>query len=208
MTRGVCYIAYGHSSLREVRRAIDSLKEQHTKLRIALICEKPTIMRGVYHIPYEDHTFGARGVKVMLDELSPFDQTLYLDADTKVRSDAVLKGFKILDAGWDLVIAPSANQGHLLFAHIDPDERKYTWEQITNPFPLQLQAGVMWFSKSDRILKFFDAWRDEWNKFKQHDQAAMVRALQQHPLRIWILGQDWNSRRGEIVDHYFGRATA
>jgi len=106
------------------------------------------------------------------------------------------------------VIAPSANQGHNLFAHIDNEEREYTWAQIANPFPLQLQAGVMWFNKSDRVLELFDAWRDEWNKFKRQDQAALIRALQQHPLRIWILGLDWNSRRGAIVDHNFGRATA
>ena len=207
MTRGICYIAYGHASLREAHRAIKILK-QHVKLKVALICENPTLIKGIYHIPHEDLSFGARKSKVLLDDLSPFDQTLYLDADTRVMSPAILYGFEVLDAGWDLVIAPSANQGHNLFAHIEPKEREYTWTQLTNPFPLQLQAGVMWFNKSERVLEFFDAWRVEWNKFKQHDQAAMVRALQQHPLRIWILGQDWNSRRGAIVDHHFGRATA
>jgi len=155
---------------------------------------------------FEDTSFGARRVKVKLDHLSPFDNTLYLDADTRVQSKVIEEGFRILSQGWDLAIAPSENQGANLFAHIDPLERTYTSEVLENVFPLQLQAGVMWFAKTDRIKALFDAWRKEWIVFRKHDQAALTRAIDKTAVRIWLLGLDWNSRRGAIVDHRFGKA--
>jgi len=205
MSDGVCYIAYGHHALREVGRSIKSLRAV-SDLPIALICEKVTHYRGIQHVLFEDTSFGARRVKVKLDHLSPFDNTLYLDADTRVQSSVIEKGFDILHKGWDLAIAPSENQGSDLFAHIDREEREYTSEVIENFFSLQLQAGVMWFAKTARMEMLFNAWRQEWLVFKRHDQAALVRALDRVPLRIWLLGLDWNSRRGSIIDHRFGKA--
>jgi len=205
-TKGICYIAYGESALREVRLAIHSLHQVGVELPIALICAEPIHIQKIFYVPFEDHSFGARRVKVLLDDLSPFEQTLYLDVDTRVKSIDILKGFDILDAGWDLVMAPSVNQGANVFAHILPEEKQATSDFLYNKLPIQLQAGVMWFQKTPRTLSLFDSWRTEWNKYKHHDQAALIRALQTSPARIWLLGLDWNSRRGSIVDHHFGQA--
>ena len=205
MNKGVCYIAYGYAALREVGRSIDSLRKV-SDLPISLICSEMTSYRGIRHVICEDRSFGARFVKVKLDYLTPYDNTLYLDADTRIQSDVIEEGFQILSQGWDLAIAPSANQGSDLFAHIDPEEREYTADNIRNVLPLQLQAGVMWFAKTARMEALFDAWRKEWMVFKKHDQAALARALDKTAVRIWILGLDWNSRRGAIVDHRFGKA--
>ena len=205
-TKGICYIAYGEAALREVRTAIRSLYKVGIDLPIALICNEPIMIEKIQQVKFEDRSFGARRVKVLLDDLSPFEQTLYLDVDTRVQSKDILKGFNVLDQGWDLVIAHSVNQGSEVFAHIDQAERKATSEYLHNKMPIQLQAGVMWFRKSPEVLEFFDAWRMEWNKFKHHDQAALIRALQDSPIRVWLLGLDWNSRRGSIVDHHFGQA--
>lgn len=205
MSRGICYIAYGQPALREAWRSIKTVMKV-SELPIALICEQSTKFPKVEHVLFEDRSFGARRVKVMLDLLTPFDQTLYLDADTRVQSAAISVGFEMLDKGWDLVLAPSENQGSRVFAHVDQEERQYTSEFLENTLPLQLQAGVMWFAKTDRSAALFRNWRKEWLIFKRHDQAALVRALDRTACRIWILSLDWNSRRGAIVDHRFGRA--
>lgn len=205
MSDGVCYIAYGHHALREADRSIKSLRAV-SDLPIALICESVTAYRGIQHVLFEDTSFGARRVKIKLDHLTPFDNTLYLDADTRIQDSVIEKGFDILHGGWDLAIAFSENQGSDLFAHIDREEREYTFEVIENFFPLQLQAGVMWFAKNKRTTGLFDAWRSEWEKFRRQDQAALIRALNKTAVRIWLLGLDWNSRRGAIVDHRFGKA--
>jgi len=205
VSKGVCYIAYGTPALREVGRSIKSLREV-SDLPVALICEDQTDYRGIQHIPFEDRSFGARRVKVMLDLLTPYDHTMYLDADTRVQSGIISQGFEILEAGWDIVIVPSANQGSKVFAHIEPEERQYTSESLENTLPLQLQAGVMWFAKTRRTADLFSSWRKEWLRFKKHDQAALVRALDKTACRIWLLSLAWNSRRGKIIDHRFGKA--
>jgi len=205
-SEGICFIAYGDAALSEVNTSIVTLRRLGIELPIALICEKPTRIQKIFHVPFEDRSFGARRVKVLIDTLTPFRHTLYLDVDTRVQTKDILKGFEILEAGWDLVLAPSVNQGSEVFSHIDLPERVATSEFLLSKMPLQLQAGVMWFRRSKEVSSLFDAWRTEWNKFKRHDQAALIRALQTSPAKIWLLGLPWNSRRGTIIDHHFGKA--
>ena len=212
-SQGAIWIAYGNSSLREATKAITEYQAITSPAytppsfaSVTLICEEMTHLNRLQHVLREDISFGARQSKVMLDLLTPYDHTVYMDADTRVKSIDILKGFQMLQAGWDLVIAPSKRQGSDVFGHIDQEEREYTFERLRNKQAIQLQAGVMWFSNSPRIASLFDAWRKEWNIFKHHDQAALARALDRVPVRIWLLGHDWNGRRGTVVDHLFGRA--
>ena len=212
-SQGAIWIAYGYSSLREASQSIQEYQSKTlpafpppSYARVALVCEEMTQLSKVQHVIREDLSFGARQSKVLLDLLTPYDHTVYMDADTRVKSIDILKGFNILKAGWDLVVAPSRRQGSDVFGHISQEEREYTFNGLRNKQAIQLQAGVMWFSNSPRVASLFDAWRTEWNIFKQHDQAALVRAIDKVPIKIWLLGKDWNSRRGAVVDHLFGRA--
>ena len=211
MTQGAVWIAYGRPALREARKAIEAYQEflpEATTVAapVALICEALTPLRNVQHVIREDISWGARQSKVMLDLISPFDYTLYMDADTRVKSPAIFKGFEMLKAGWDMVMAPSYRQGSDVFGHIDQIERTYTFSTLSNKQAIQFQAGVMWFSKSPNVASLFEVWRDEWNVYKHHDQAALARAIDKIPVKIWVLGKGWNSSRGAIVDHLFGRA--
>lgn len=209
MTQGVVWIAYGAPALREAGRAIKAYREILPSAIVApvtLICESITPWNGIQHILREDISWGARQTKVMLDLITPYDYTLYMDADTRVKSSAILTGFKILKAGWDMVMAPSFRQGSDIYGHIDQTERIYTFNRLRYRQAIQFQAGVMWFSKSQKVASLFEAWREEWNVFKTYDQAALARAIDKVPIKIWVLGKDWNSSRGAIVDHLFGRA--
>ena len=210
---GAVWIAYGHSSLREVHNAIVEYQDivapafpQPQYPPVTLICEEQTRLPKVQHVIREDISWGARQSKVMLDLLTPYTYTVYMDADTRVKSVDILKGFEMLRAGWDLVLAPSGRQGSDIYGHISPEEREYTFNRLRNVQAIQLQAGVMWFSKTTKIASLFDAWREEWNIFKRHDQAALARAVSRVQPKIWLLGKDWNGRRGAVVDHLFGRA--
>jgi hypothetical protein len=209
LTKGAIWIAFGNPSLREAMKAIQeyqAILPSATAAPVALICEAMTPLRNVQHVIREDISWGARQTKVMLDLITPYNHTLYMDADTRVKSSAILRGFKMLEAGWDLIMAPSHRQGSDVFGHIDQEERIYTFNRLSNIQAIQFQAGVMWFSNSTQVASLFDAWREEWNVFKRHDQAALARAIDRVPIKIWVLGSDWNGRRGTIVDHLFGRA--
>jgi hypothetical protein len=60
--------------------------------------------------------------------------------------------------------------------HIDPSERTYTLQQCPGEFP-QYNSGVIVWQRSAAILNLFAAWKQEWLRFKQHDQLALARAL-------------------------------
>jgi len=44
--------------------------------------------------------------------------------------------------------------------------------------------------------------RAEWLRFRDQDQAALLRALAIAPVRAWLVGHPWNG--GALVDHRFG----
>ncbi len=185
-TKGIVYIAIGSQAQSEVQESIKSLK-QHNDLPITIIDN------------FDNSGRGARWAKLNINLLTDYDKVLYLDADTRIRGD-VTNGFKILD-NYDLAIAPSQNQNSSVFRHIRTGERLQTIRELGH-IPLQLQAGVMFFDRL-RCKKLFETWRKEWLRWKDQDQAALLRALNQCPVRLWLLGQDWNG--GNLIEHLFGR---
>jgi hypothetical protein len=81
MSRGVLYIAWGDKAEKPLARSIASLKQWHPELE--------------YRVARAD---GSRGLlhKDAMYDLSPFDSTLYLDADTVVMGRLDF-GFRTLD---------------------------------------------------------------------------------------------------------------
>ena len=199
--RGVVYIVYGEAARREALASLESLRV-YNDWPVAVIGEA---VRGVENIPFDDRGARGRWAKVNLERLSPFEQTLYLDADTRVNG-RLTAGFEMLGDGWELVFAPSARQGHDVMGHLPPEERGFTIEYLANEEPLQFQAGVFFFGRGERVNGLFAAWREEWQRFRDQDQGALLRALRRYPVRVWVLGLAWNSARGPLVEHLFGRA--
>lgn len=183
---GVVYVAIGSQAQVEAEASIESLR-RYNDLPVTVIDN------------FDSPGKGARWAKLNIDKLVDYDKVLYLDADTRIRGD-ITSGFRILDE-WDLAIAPSRNQAGDIFRHIKAGEKLQTVREL-GYIPLQLQAGVMFFDRH-RCAKLFSQWRKEWLRWKDQDQAALLRALGQCPVRVWLLGHDWNG--GELVEHLFGR---
>jgi len=209
-SRGVVYVAIGRRAIGAVRRSIRSLKSYNTRLPVVVVSNSDTlridgadVVRQVLSGP--TNLQRSRRAKLGLLESAPqsWNSILYLDADTEVKG-SLIKGFQLLETGWDLVIAPSTGQGQDLFHHIDAAERSYTVEALLPYRPLQLQAGVMFIRRSHTMTRFFGEWRDEWSRFKGQDQAALVRALDKLPIRICLVSHDYNG--GSLVKHHFGQA--
>jgi len=200
MTTGVVYVAYGNAARIEARASIASLR-RHNRFPVSVVGSRP--FDGTRTILFEDAGPGARWAKLNVDHLVDYDNVIYLDADTRIHED-LSPAIAMLDR-FDLILAPSVQQGESLMNHISPEERTLTLEEIENPHPLQLQAGVLFFNRR-RCRRLFELWREEWQRYRDQDQAAFLRALYRSPVRIWILGYGWNSLRGEIIEHLFGRA--
>jgi len=194
------YIAYGSAARKEARLSIKSLR-QHNKGNVTVISDK-RLGVGKFHKMSPGPGTPGRWAKVNLDTLG-FEQTCYLDADTRVYGSLQV-GFDILDAGWDMVIVPSGQQDDGLLRHVSEAEREVTLSELGNSDVLQLQGGVFWFRHNERTLALFEAWRDEWLRWKDQDQGALLRALNKVPIRLWLLGKPFNG--GPVVGHRFGMA--
>ena len=200
MTRGVCYVAIGRKAEQACAQARERL-HNHTALDVSVmdlqrsqgLTDNPRGMNSVQM---------SRWAKTNLDQWSPFDLTLYLDADTQALSADVELGFSILLDGWDMVIVPSEQQGTQWLWHCGENDRTTTLNEVGAS--MQLQAGVFWFRKSEAMLKLFETWRAEWLRFKDQDQGALLRALHQAPVRVWLLGYPWNG--GAVIAHNYGTA--
>ena len=197
---GAVYIAYGSNARREARLSIQTLRKQHPDLPVAVIGE--AVKGADVTIPFEQIDDGGRWAKVNLDLLTPFDFTLYLDADTRVRGD-VSAGFGLLADGWELCIAPSQMQNESAFWHVGAEERGETCDTL-GYVPVQWQGGVFFFRRCASISALCGIWREEWARWKAQDQAALARALAQSPVKLWALGRDYNG--GALVEHLFGKA--
>ena len=195
---GVVVIGLGEKARREAELCVESLRRSNGGLEVKVITPdfSPASQPAAKGEGNE-----SRWVKVNLDRLTPFEETLYLDADTRVNLD-VGAGFEMLEDGWELVIGASEHQGEDILWHVEKDERRKTVEELGYT-PLQLQGGVFFFRKCERVSKFFEVWREEWGRWGDQDQAALLRALNRQPVRVWMLGKPWVN--GAVVAHLFGR---
>ncbi len=200
--KGACIVAYGTAACREARGCIASLRRYNPDLPVVTVGEP---VKGATCIPFRRRDPGGRWAKLNLETLSPFDHTLYMDADIRVRADVTVP-FGILDDDYDLVMALSPRQGENVLGNCPQPDREATFRAAGTPAVLGLQAGVMWFAKGEAIGALFAAWRAEWERFSMMDQAALLRALLRAPVRLWILGAPWNSAGGAVIDHRFGAA--
>lgn len=196
-------VAYGQPAHAQARLAVNGLRRHCEGVPVHVVSDRAVDYAAV--VLYPDNDPGARLAKLHLDTLSPHHHTLYMDADTVTYSDICTPIFAILRDGWDVVIAPSTQQGAKCLHHLDnDDEVQATYRELFNWEPLQLQGGVMGFRKSEQVTALFAQWRREWRRYRDKDQGALLRALDKTPLKIWLLSNAFNG--GELVKHNFGRA--
>jgi len=187
-SRGICYVAIGRKAEEEYKASLTSLQNKY---------EWNVALSGFCTLFTDDPVKQSRYVKTRVYDWSRYDQTMYVDADTRFRTDPEF-GFRLLDAGYDLVIAPSIRQTSDWLWKVSAEERIYTAEHL---LPMaSLQGGMFWFGRNKQTERFFAAWHEEWLRFKGQDQAALLRALNREPLAVWLVSQE------RFIDHLWGHA--
>ena len=205
VSRGVVYVAYGKPAREQVQLSAQSLAYRHPELPFRVIAEKKFERQArfpqIHTILHPDTDPGARLVKLNVDTLSPFDYTAYIDADTRIQGN-ILWPFELLGAGWEMAMVPCRHQGEHAHLHVNEEERRVTFAEVDDA--TALQGGVMYLRKCDAVHRLFDAWREEWHRFEDQDQAALVRALTRNPVKLFLLGRAYNG--GRIIRHYYSMA--
>jgi len=205
---GVYVVAFGNPSRKCAKRCITSVKE-HTDLPVALAADKPIDAGEDVFIQHDDADAGARVAKLKCDELAPaeWNYVLYLDADTEVVGDISFL-FDILRDGWELVICKDNNKYGTVGEMKRPDnldECVETWDKMGGQQLLQYNGGMMAYRRNANTRRFFQKWQEEWQKYGKRDQGALLRALYDKPLRVFVLMNQFNATtryempKGEIA---------
>lgn len=228
MTRGVVYMAWGENAMTEATKSIISLWQHKTDLPIlmlgdAITCEafngngvqtrqvEVDPFRKVEHsVSRPDAVEFLHGrLFPLLYDLSPFTETLYLDADTEFMFRPK-QAFDFL-RNWDLVVAETEQRSVNAFRG-DPKEFNWTRWWIGGGDILYHNAGVFLWRRCSAMKDFFRLWGEEWRRFENWDsQIAFLRALARSRILFLTLPHTWNSYRRDqavFLAHHFGSKRA
>lgn len=184
-TRGVLYMVWGRDKDKRIQevlaRSIQSLYKHHPELK-AVVKDLP---------PTSDFLD-----KATMFELSPFDETLFLDADTVVL-DTLTFGFE-----------RAAQHGLACCVCEAPYARRYT-KSIQGDV-VEYNTGVLFFSKTDATRRLFARWAElapvmdsshlflgpngVVGEMPVADQASFAMAVHQMGFNPFVLPLNWNLR--------------
>jgi hypothetical protein len=214
--RGIYCVAFGAPARRCAERMMSTAREWLPEIPICLAGAEPIGIEDVF-VELTDSDVGGRRAKLRAYELAPaeWEAVLYLDVDTEVCGD-IRFYFQLIENGWEFVVAKDPHLMDTMHAFRRANnaaEVAETFEEIHTLHTLQLNGGAWAFGRNERIAVFFERWQMEWEKHAQRDQGALIRAMYADPLKLYLLGNEWNtfekySRGIETAGlrHYPGRA--
>lgn len=183
-TQGVIYITVGEAYTRQALQSAASVKQHNPGLPVYLFTDQFNI--DCPHID-EVGSIAAPHNRSKIDYIhkTPFERTLYLDADTRVVS-GILHLFDVLDR-FDLAIAHAHQRNHF--------PTNQFWQiPIPEAFP-QMNGGVLLFKKNDQTIRLLTDWQTAYHKNSfSKDQVTLRELLWLSDLRIAILPPEYNIR--------------
>jgi len=221
---GILYMSFGTKAANAIVRSMTSLRKLRLDFPVCVVGNTP--VAGAEFIPWEGESpfdasqrhnfqFRAGRIKPLLYQVSPFERTLYIDADT-VFMKSIQEGFNLLDEYDIAVTEENLNLAQLYNKklagwEINIQERDITVIETggdaTRKF---INSGVVFFRKNTQTEKLFDDWHSEWMRFQQWDeQLALIRAIHNNQdVKIKHLSVEWNHPhldRRAIIFHNYGR---
>lgn len=193
---GVYMVAFGEPSRECAKIAIRTIHKNMPGVKVALVSDKKLGVEDIF-IQQPDSDIGGRIAKLRAYELAPaaWEYVLYLDADIEVRAD-VRFYFQLVADGWEYVICKDGHLHDTMKAferRNNQPEYLETISELGTENALQINGGAWAFRRTPRVKRFFDLWLSEWRKYEGRDQGALIRALYTEPMRVFWLGNEWNT---------------
>ncbi|PAX51175.1 glycosyltransferase [Brunnivagina elsteri] len=200
--RGVVYCAMGYTVYLEA--ALTSaliLRRLEPKIPITLISNHPSLKylalseykitpRFVEPTEWMEHnSFSSRHIKTSLPIFSPYNETLFLDADI-LPLKPISHLWEYLDSG-DMCMAADRLSTLGTCNHVSQAEKSYTLEFIPENIT-HFNSGVILWRNNIQTRLLFELWHQEWLKFQQQDQLALIRAINRTQFPIKILPCTYN----------------
>lgn len=219
MTAGVVYMAFGKPAITEAENSMASLWRQAPAMPVLVVGDADAEARfaRIKNVttcrppvqPFVGMDFMAGRVKPLLAQLSPFEETLYVDADTEFKSSPA-SVLAFLDR-WDFVVAETETRSLRDSIH-GPKEAQWTARAFGSEHLAYHNSGLFAWRRNERTLRLFELWGEEWQRFSGWDeQVALLRALLRSDAVYLTLPYTWNCREGNkaiFLHHRFGSRTA
>jgi hypothetical protein len=165
--RGILLIANGERDVFRLSFLVKSLRKVNYEGPIITIADSSRT------------SFESRWYKTQLARFSPFEETLFLDADI-----IAMQSFNEL---WDFLKESDlwmARDMHSIIDHAidDKSSRASEQERLETRFCCEgsqpfFNSGVILFRKTDHVLDLFERWHREWERFRTIDQFAIARSM-------------------------------
>ena len=221
---GILYMSFGAKAASAIARSVASLRKLRLDFPICVVGD--TAVRGAQFIQWEGESpfdasqrhnfqFRAGRVKPFLYRLSPFERTLYIDADTTFMK-SIQDGFNtfheydVAATEENLTLAQLYNK-KLAGWEINIRERDVTVTETggdaTQKF---INSGVLFFRKNEQTEKLFEDWHSQWMRFQEWDeQLALMRSMHNNrDVKVKRFGVEWNDphqNKNTIILHNYGR---
>ncbi|WP_181357579.1 putative nucleotide-diphospho-sugar transferase [Stenomitos frigidus] len=177
-----------------------ALRQQEPALPITLLSDHPFLT----HLPLQDYgitprlldrhevdqqAFSSRSIKTRLNAYSPYQETLFLDADI-LPLQPVADLWADLNES-DLAMVVDRLPMVSLCDHIAQEEKAYTLQRLPGN-TVQFNSGVILWRDSLATQALFQQWHKEWQQFQKHDQLALIRAIKAVQIPVMKLPMTYN----------------
>lgn len=189
---GVIYVAFGDRAIDCCKKSIETLRQMHGDLLNVAVISDRVLAEADIPIVRKDVSSLAREYKTRVYWYSPFQYTLYLDADTEIVGD-VACGFHSLLNGWDMAAAFDFRETLADIDHLQPEDKEFTIGHVGAQYATHYNTGVLFFRKNEAVRDLFLLWHSEWRRFRHYDQGAFVRAIHGSQVKVWTLAPEWNT---------------
>jgi hypothetical protein len=194
--RGIYCVAFGDPARKCAERLMRSSKKFMPEIPICL-CAASKIGPEDMLVKQPDSDIGGRRAKLKAYRLAPkeWEAVLYLDADTVVCGN-IRFFFELIEDGWEFVITKDPHLMDTMHSFRRANnlaELEETASELFTLHTLQYNGGVWAFIRNERVRAFFERWIKEWERHAQRDQGALIRAMYTSPLKVYLLGNEWNT---------------
>lgn len=194
MKRGIYAVAFGEQARKCAMRMMTTAKRHMPDVPIAL-CAAERIGPEDVLVSAPDSDVGGRRAKLRAYYLAPaeWQSILYLDADTEIVAP-VYQLFEWVESGWEFVICRDVGDTlHSFQRKNNIRELLQLRDVVGTLFATQFNGGVWALRRCEASRAFMARWLAEWEVHAQRDQGALIRALYAQPIRVLVLGHEWNT---------------
>jgi lipopolysaccharide biosynthesis glycosyltransferase len=179
MKRGLIYIVFGQKALNMAKISFKSFKQHNPQVPVTIFTDLPDMAKDFDYIhEYSNEelldidclfkrTNKFSSLKVRFLKMSPYDQTLYLDADTFVKGD-LDEIFTLLDT-YEFVVTLDSDKRS--------DGKKMYNINLTSNDPTLVNCGVFAYKKTNIIEQFLDLWWSAFLEDTTKNEQGVLRSL-------------------------------